>query len=73
MSNVTFKIEKDVRWNLDKRGNEVRYFVWVGNSIIALTKTEKEAIEVYEQAKATYMPNSNEIIREETIELPIAS
>jgi hypothetical protein len=73
MSNITFKIEKDVRWNVDKRESEVRYFVWAGNSIIALSKTEQEAIEAYEQAKVNYKPNRNEIIREETVEIPIAS
>jgi hypothetical protein len=73
MSKITFKIEKDTRWNLGKNENEIKYFVWAGSSIIAMTKTEREAIIIYEKAKATYQPNSNEIIREETIGLPIAS
>jgi hypothetical protein len=73
MSNVTFKIEKDTRFNTSTLATDINYYVWAGRECIGLFHSEEEALKMYETAKNNYLPAASEIIREETVELAIAS
>jgi hypothetical protein len=68
MSNVTFKIEKDTRWNSLKLTTDVKYYVWAGTECLGLCFSEEEAVELYEAAKKSYSPRGTEIVKEETVE-----
>jgi hypothetical protein len=65
---MTFKIEKEIKWNGNTMQSETRYFIWVGRECIALCTTEEEAREKYVIIKEKYVGNKSEILIEETVE-----
>jgi hypothetical protein len=73
MSNVTFRIEKDTRFNTSTLTTDVNYYVWAGRECIGLFHSEEEALKMYEAAKKNYLPAASEIIKEETIDVPAAA
>jgi hypothetical protein len=73
MSNVTFKIEKDTRFNTSTLATDINYYVWAGRECIGLFHSEEEALKMYEAAKKNYLPAASEIIKEETVDVPAAA
>jgi hypothetical protein len=64
---MTIKIEKETRWNGYDQKSNTEYYVWVDGRIAAITKTEKEAHNIVEKIKSTYVKPSTEVIYEEEI------
>lgn len=73
MSNITFKIEKDTRWNSNQLKSDVKYFVWADSECLGVAFSEEEALQLYEAAKKNYIRRGSEIIKEERVEVSVAT
>ena len=64
---ITFKIEKETRWNPHTLQSNDRYIVWAGSDCLAVKDSENDANEVYEAAKQHYRESETILVKEETL------
>ncbi len=64
---ITFKIEKETKWNSHTLQSIDRYVVWAGSDCLAVKDSEEEANKVYESAKQHYRETQSVIIKEENL------
>lgn len=60
---MTFKLEKETKWNQIKMTAEISYIIWADNEQVAIYSSEKNAIEAYEIIKEKYIKPSTETIK----------
>jgi hypothetical protein len=69
MNQIEFKIEKETKWDSNKKETKTVYYVWAGHNCVEVAYTEEQAEEAYEKVKANWRPSSTEVLKREWVEV----
>jgi hypothetical protein len=64
---MTVKIEKDVKFDVNKMEEVIKYFIWADGKCIHMVNTEDEAKDFISKLRTSYVRPTTEIIHEEEI------